>query len=60
MAHVRAARLCARGARALARRYGLDWSAFLRHGIPASELEATGDALAQRVAALARKEAARG
>lgn len=57
MAHIRRVHFCARGARAFFERYGLDWSAFLREGIPASQLEATGDALAARVCALAREEA---
>lgn len=60
MVHIRQARLCARGARAFFLRYGLDWTGFLRDGIPAIELEATGDALTARVCALAREEAARG
>lgn len=57
MAHIRRVHFCARGARAFFERYGLDWSAFLREGIPADKLEATGDALAARVCALARQEA---
>lgn len=60
MRHVRAARLCAGGARAFFQRYGLDWGRFLREGIPAEQLEATGDALAARVVAMAREEAGRG
>ena len=58
MAHIRACRLCAGGTRQFFARYGLDWSSFLRDGIPADELEATGDALTAGVVALARKEAA--
>lgn len=54
MEHVRAARLCSRGARAFFERHGLDWRQFLREGIPASELAATGDALALRVVEVAR------
>lgn len=60
MRHIRQARLCAGGARAFFARYGLDWGKFLRDGIPADELEATGDALAAGVVAAAREEAARG
>jgi len=60
MRHIRQAKLCASGARAFFARYGLDWSRFLREGIPASELEATGDALTARTVALAREEAANG
>lgn len=57
MEHVRRVHFCSRGARAFFQRYGLDWQAFLRDGIPASELDATGDALAVRVCQLAREEA---
>lgn len=56
MAHVRAAGLCSRGARLFAARYEKDWARFLREGIPAAELEATGDAFALRVAGIARAE----
>lgn len=37
---------CARGARIWFAQHGLDWGAFVRDGLPASVLEATGDALA--------------
>jgi hypothetical protein len=55
--HLREAGLCARGGREWAVRYGIDWNAFRTNGIPAAELEATGDAFALRVAAIARAEA---
>ena len=44
MADARAMGYCARGCRATAARYNLDWLGFARHGLPASTLEATGDA----------------
>lgn len=53
--HVRACALCVRGARAWFKRHGLDFDTFLRHGYPASVIEATGDHLGQRVAARARQ-----
>ena len=56
---VRAAKLCLAGARPWFRRHGLDWQAFLAHGIDAARLEATGDTLAFRVTALAREREAR-
>ena len=56
---LRAARLCFQGARPWFRRHGLDWQAFLAEGLPAEVLAATGDALALRVIAEARKRAAR-
>jgi hypothetical protein len=55
--HLRAAEFCTGGAREWFRRHGLDWNAFLSPGLPAATLEATGDALALRVAGLAREEA---
>lgn len=55
MQDVRRAGLCARGARSWARSRGYDWSRFLADGIPVVELEASGDALALRVASEARR-----
>lgn len=54
MADIRAALMCSRGARMFFERYGLDWSEFLKHGIPADQLEATGDAMALKVVEVAR------
>lgn len=54
MEHVRAARMCSRGARAFFVRHGLDWERFLREGLPAEQIEATGDAMAIQVAEVAR------
>ena len=51
---------CAPLSRRFAARYGLDWSAFVHDGIPASQLEATGDALALRLVEHARAESANG
>lgn len=46
---------CHAGARRLAARYGIDWAKVVRRrGIWASELEATGDALALSLATHAR------
>lgn len=56
MAHVRAANLCSRGLRDWLKRYQLDQATFLRGEYRASDIEATGDALGTRVAALARAE----
>lgn len=51
-------RYCASGLRTFFRRHGLDFRAFLRGGLPASVIEQTGDAMAQRAAANARAERA--
>lgn len=55
MNHIRAAKMCSRGARQWFERHGLDWSTFLREGLPVEEIEATGDAMALRVARVARE-----
>lgn len=60
MAHVRAAGFCARGARLLAARHGADWTLFLRDGAAVEVVEDLNDAFAQRVAQIARAEAAHG
>jgi hypothetical protein len=57
MRHMRIAGYCSRGTRTFFARHGLDWSGFLRNGIPARALEGTGDAMAVRVARMARAEA---
>ncbi len=45
---------CMRGARSWFASRGLDWAAFVRDGIPAHRLTATGDALALRLVEHAR------
>jgi hypothetical protein len=50
---------CSRMSRAFAAQHGLDWQDFVRDGVPASVLEATGDVLACRLAAWAREQEAR-
>lgn len=46
---------CVKSSRAWFRRHGLDWRRFVREGIDAEQLLATGDALAARVVEHARK-----
>jgi hypothetical protein len=63
MEHVRAAGLCAPGARVWARwavLHGIDWKRFVREGLPVDQLEATGDHFAIAVATIARREVAHG
>jgi hypothetical protein len=50
-------RLCIPGARAFFERHRLDWRRFLRHGIEAEVLIATGDAMAMIAVSRARAEA---
>lgn len=54
MEHMRKARMCSRGVREFFVQHELDWSDFLKNGIPASRLAATGDAMALRVVEVAR------
>lgn len=54
MEHVRAAKMCIRGARAFFERHNLDWNTFIREGLPVEQIEATGDAMALQVAEVAR------
>lgn len=55
MEHVRAAMMCSRGARAWARRYGLNYRRFLAEGCPEEVILETGDALGRLVVEAARK-----
>lgn len=58
--HCRSLGYCARGLRAFFARHGLNWDAFRVEGAPASQIEATGDAMAMAAARLAREDAQRG
>ncbi len=49
---------CRTGARPYFAMLGLDWPAFVRHGIPAAQLTATGDPLALALVDWARRCAA--
>lgn len=55
--HARGAGYCARGMRLFAKQNDLDWERFITVGIPAEDLEATGDAMAISAAQNARAEA---
>lgn len=52
--HLDELRYCARGSRRWFARHGLEWSEFIKHGIDADILEATGDAMALRLVQHAR------
>ena len=47
--HVRQCHMCSRGAREFFGRHGLDWSEFVKNGLPEETILATGDAMAKRV-----------
>lgn len=54
--HIRELGYCNKGARDWFHNHGLDWRAFLEHGIDADKLLATGDAMAEKAVAHAQKE----
>lgn len=54
MKDIRSAKMCSRGTRAFFERHGLDYSDFLKNGIQADKLAATGDAMALQVIEVAR------
>lgn len=54
MRDIRACKMCSGGTREFFARHSLDWNKFLTEGIPAEELEATGDAMALQVVEAAR------
>lgn len=56
MRHIRQAKLCAGGTRTWWKDNGLDWTDFLKNGIPGEKLLATGDPLARRPVEAARAE----
>ena len=47
---------CAKGSRAFLKQHGLDWSLFIRDGLPVETLEKTGDAMAIKIAEAVRNE----
>ena len=53
MKHMRRLNYCSAGVRKFFLKHGLDYARFLREGIPAEELLATGDAMAIRAAEVA-------
>jgi hypothetical protein len=53
MVHIRQAKMCSSGAREFFARHGLNWQDFLKNGIDAEKLRATGDAMAIQVAKVA-------
>lgn len=53
MVHVRQAKMCSSGAREFFARHGLNWQDFLKNGIDAEMLRATGDAMALQVVKVA-------
>jgi hypothetical protein len=55
MQDIHAARFCSAGARVWLKHHGIDVTDFVRDGVPVEVFEETGDALALKVAAIARE-----
>jgi hypothetical protein len=51
--------MCNREPRLFFKQQGWSWQEFLDHGLPVEQVEASGDPMALRVAAIAREEVAR-
>ena len=49
VAHMRELHYCVYGTKKCAKRHNLDWRKFVREGIPAKDLLATGDAMAEKI-----------
>lgn len=54
MSDIRAAKMCSKGTRDFFCKHNLDWSDFLKNGVPASSLLNTNDHMARRVVEVAR------
>jgi len=54
MKDIRSLKMCSSGTRAFFERHGLDWSLFLKEGLPAEQFEAIPDLMSQQVAEVAR------
>jgi hypothetical protein len=52
---LKALRYCNNGTRAFFTRHGLDWSEFVRNGLPAEKFTETNDAMAIRLVEFARE-----
>jgi hypothetical protein len=57
MQDIHAARYCSAGARVWLKSHGIDVLDFIRNGAPIERFEETGDAMALKVAAIARERA---
>jgi len=54
MKDIRSLKMCSAGTRSFFERHGLDWSRFLKEGLPAEQFEAIDDHMSQQVAEAAR------
>ncbi|QFS86632.1 MULTISPECIES: hypothetical protein [unclassified Marinobacter] len=57
---LRALKYCNNGSREFFRRHGLDWSEFVKVGLPEEEFLSTGDAMAIRLVEFAREQREKG
>lgn len=56
---LRALKYCAEGARKMAKRHGLEWSAFLRGEVTTDQLEHINDAMMRALIETAKKRASK-
>jgi len=56
MSHIRRSGMCSKGTRDFFKKHGMNWCTFIKQGLPASEFEKTGDAMALHVVEVARGE----
>lgn len=54
MSDIRAAKMCSKGTRDFFMRHNMDWTTFLKEGLPAEEFIRTKDAMALQVVEVAR------
>jgi hypothetical protein len=54
MKDIRACRMCSGGTRDFFKRHDMDWSRFVKDGLPEEDFIATGDAMALKVVEAAR------
>lgn len=54
MRDIRACKMCSGGTRTFFTRHNMDWSRFLKEGLPEEDFIATGDAMALQVVEAAR------
>lgn len=59
-ADLRALRYCNNGSRAFFARHNMDWSEFVKNGLPAEQFMETGDAMAIRLVEFARERQSNG
>lgn len=55
MTDIRSLKFCSNGARNFFKKHGMDWSEFIKNGLPESEFLRTGDHMAMQAVEQSRK-----